>query len=248
MFKYSSLLIASLFVFLATNTHAQETTEAPKGFKYNTNADVSLASNGAQTLAALSFTKFHAVTKKQRFKIGYGIRFNSQFGKNLTYTTAPAILTSGQRGPQVFFTEIIAKNIDSLDVASTQFNAININIHLQYTFKEKFDVGFNIDAVGFTFGKSVTGKYSAYQSLENGTMQTASPTSFNVLLVSDNDIGTLNSELYFRYWLNSSWAIKAGASFLFTEYTTTNKLRLDNDRWRNKSLMGLVGVSFSPFN
>ena len=57
----------------------------------------------------------------------------------------------------------------------------------------------------------------------------------------------LNSELYFRYWFNQKWAIRAGATFLFTEYTTDKKLRLDNDRWRNKSLMGLVGITFSPF-
>ncbi|MGL4599590.1 MAG: hypothetical protein ACRCYO_18845 [Bacteroidia bacterium] len=246
MFKYNSLV--ACFVMFVVGVHAQETTETPQGYKYNTPIDLAFATNGAQSAIALSWTKFHAVTKKQRFKIGYGIRFTSQFGKNLTYRTAPAILTSGQRGPQVFFSETIEKNIDSLVVSSTQHNALNINIHLQYTIKEKYDIGFNIDAAGFTFGKGVTGKYVAYQSAANGTMQTASPTAFNLLLVSDNDLGTLNSELYFRYWLNSSWAIKAGACFLFTEYTTANKLRLENDRWRNKSLMGLIAVSFSPFH
>ena len=85
------------------------------------------------------------------------------------------------------------------------------------------------------------------RSPSNGTTQTAAPTSFDLLLVSDNDIGALNSELYFRYWFKPKWAIKAGASFAFTEYTTENKLRLENDRWRNKSLMGMIGITFSPF-
>jgi hypothetical protein len=245
MRKYISYF--AVLVLFASTLQAQEKEPVPIGYKSNMRFDLAFASAGDQSAIALSWTKFHSVTKKHRFKIGYGIRFTSQFGKDLTYRTAPAILTSGQRGPQVFFAENIEKNIDTFSVASTQFNALNINIHLQYTIKEKYDIGFNIDAVGFTFGKNAIGTYTAYQSADNGTMQAASPTALNLLLVSDNDIGTLNSELYFRYWLNSKWAVRAGASFLFTEYTTENKLRLDNDRWRNKSLMGLVGVSFSPF-
>jgi hypothetical protein len=67
------------------------------------------------------------------------------------------------------------------------------------------------------------------------------------LLTSDNDIGSLNSEILVKYWFNPKWALKAGASFSFTEYTTANKLYLENDRFRNKSLQAMVGISYSPF-
>lgn len=241
------LLSAATILMISNLGFSQESLESKKGYKYNNNFDLALASNGNQSLGALSWVHFHSVTTKKRFMIGYGVRFNSQVGKNLNYVTAPAILTSKQTGPQVLFSEIFYENIDTFYVSNTQVNFLNLSINLQYTIKEKFDIGFNIDAIGFSFGGKTTGKYIGYQSPDNGTIKTASPTSFNLLLVSDNDIGSLNSELYIRYWLNPKWAIRAGASFAFTEYTTENKLRLENDRFRNKSLMGMIGVTYSPF-
>ncbi len=227
---------------------AQQTVITNNSYKFNNTYDLSLAANGNQFLWALSWVHMHSVSKSKKFKVGYGLRFNSQVGRNLYFQTAPAKLTSNQTGPQVLFTEIIEENIDTLFIPRTQSNSLNVSINLQYTFKGKYDVGFNIDAVGFTFGAKTTGDYIAYQSPDNNTKQMASPTKLNLLLVSDNDIGSLNSELYFRYWFNEKWAIKTGASFAFSEYTSDNKLRLDNDRWRNKALMGMLGISFSPFN
>jgi hypothetical protein len=241
------LILFSLVAFFGSDILAQDIPTEKKGYKYNNNFDLALSTSGNQSSGALSWVKFHSITKKKRFKIGYGIRFTSQVGKNLNYVTAPAIITSKQTGPQVLFSKIYTENIDTFFVAKSQNNSLNLSINLQYTIKGKFDIGFNIDAVGLSFGGKTSGKYIAYQSNDNGMQQFASPTSYNLLLVSDNDIGMLNSELYFRYWFNQKWAVRAGASFLFTEYTTNNKLRLDNDRWRNKSLMGLVGITFSPF-
>ncbi|MDB4173578.1 hypothetical protein N9811_02090 [Bacteroidia bacterium] len=79
---------------------------------------------------------------------------------------------------------------------------------------------------------------------------TAKPTAYNVLLISDNDIGMLNSELTFPYEVSKKLSVNAGATFLFTEYTTNNKIAYnsDNDRFRYKSLMGLIGINYRPFN
>jgi hypothetical protein len=241
------IAITSIFLFFVFITRAQNENKVGRPFKYHNNFDLSLATNINQHAAALSWVKFHAVTKNQAFKIGYGLRFTAQGGKSLNYVTAPAILTSKQTGPQVLFSPIYYENVDTFSVSRSQNNLVNLSINLQYTIKSKLDIGFNIDALGFGFGKKTTGKYNAYQSNDNGSSQTAQPTPFNLLLVSDNDIGGLNSELYLRFWFNKNWAFKTGASFLFTEYTTNNTLRLDNDRWRNKSLMGLIGITYSPF-
>lgn len=238
------LLVKVNVTYSQTNTAA--TAIATSSYKLNNSFDFAAAVNGKQQLLVLSWVHFHSVSKKQRFKIGYGLRFNSQFGKKLYYSTAPAKLTSKASGPQVLFSEIYPENIDTLYVFTTQNNSLNASINLQYTIKNKFDIGFNIDALGFSFGGKVNGKYIAYQSPVKNTSQQAKPTPYNVLLVSDNDIGMLNSELYGRYWFNK-WAIKFGASFLFTEYTTNNKLRLDNTRFRNKALMGMIGLTFNPF-
>jgi hypothetical protein len=244
-----SVILSIISIFASLLLKAQDTIPNKKSYKYNNNFDLALSSSGGQSMGAISWTHFHAVTKKERFKIGYGIRFNTQFGKDVYYTTAPAILTSKQTGPQVLFSETFPENIDTFFVSNSQNNSVNVSINLQYTIKQKFDIGFSIDALGLTFGGSTSGKYIAYQAATlNGSMQKATPTSFNLLLVSDNDIGMLNSELYFRYWLKSNFAVKVGASFVFTEYTTDNKLRLDNNRWRNKALMGMIGVTYTPFN
>lgn len=234
-----------LLCVIALNTQAQN--EDQKGFKFNNSIDLSLFSGPKQYGAALSGVHFINIKAINNFKIGYGLRLTSQFGNKSNYYTAPAILTSKQRGPQVFFSKVYPENIDTLYATSTQVNAINLSINLQYTIKKKLDIGFNIDAIGFSFGKGITGNYKSYQDKINTAQQKAKPTAFNLLLVSDNDLGSLNSELYFRYWFSQKLGVKIGATFLFTEYTTASKLRLDNDRWRNKSLMGLLGITFKPF-
>jgi len=51
--------------------------------------------------------------------------------------------------------------------------------------------------LGFSFGGKQTGSYI------NGNMGqtvTAKPTSFNILLVGNNDQGSLNLEFYLRYF------------------------------------------------
>lgn len=242
-FKHILILITTIQGSLI----ASDSLSLKTSYKRNQTLDLSLSTAGNQSAGAFSWTKLHNVTKNKKFKIGYGVRLTSFIGKDLDYVTAPARLTSNQTGPQVLFSPIFEENYDTVRFSTIQLNALNLNVHLQYTFKSKFDVGFNIDAVGFTFGSKRTGKYFSKGSPENSTSQNASVTPLNLLLISDNDIGTLNSELYVRYWIHPKWAIKAGAAFLFTEYTTNNKLRLDNDRFRNKSLQAMIGVSFKPF-
>jgi hypothetical protein len=62
-----------------------------------------LFSGTKQFGAAISGVHFIDVKRIKNFKIGYGLRLTSQFGNKLKYYTAPAILTSKQRGPQVFY-------------------------------------------------------------------------------------------------------------------------------------------------
>ena len=125
------------------------------------------------------------------------------------------------------------------------FEATTLDIHLQYSFR-KLDVGFNIDAIGATVGGQQKGTFVAKSTGSSfyGTQQTAKPTGFNLLLVSDNDLGSLNSELYGRYWFKETIGLRIGASFQFTEYTTSQKLTFENDRFRNKALMPFIGISF----
>jgi hypothetical protein len=183
--------------------------------------------------------------KSKRFAVGTGLRFNAYFGKNQFYITAPAKLTSGSTGPLVIFKENIAANIDSFRILSPQVNSLNLFINLRYRISSKISAGFNIDALGFSFGTRKTGTY-INRTEGKIVSEHGRPTIFNVLLISDNDRGTLSSELYLTYSINERWSAKLAANFLFTEYTTEAQLQQNpepNDRFRNKSLMlgfGLV--------
>jgi len=232
----------SLFVLLlvAVVINGQAQSSYPKKQTY---ADIALSAGGGFS-GALSYNSLYGVGKSKRFKIGWGARLTSFSGKDLNYYTAPAKLTSGEIGPQVIFLENVLTNIDTLKLTKAQTNALNLSIHLQYSLK-KIDVGFNIDAVGATFGGQQSGTFiakSTRSSLHN-TVQTAKPTTLNALLISDNDWGSLNSELYGRYWVNDKIGIRAGASFQFSEYTTSKKLTFENDRFRNKALMPFIALS-----
>ena len=68
-----------------------------------------------------------------------------------------------------------------------------------------------------------------------------------MLLTSDNDLGSLNSEFYLNYFFKDRWAVKVAGQFHFTEYTTDINVQQEpkpNDRFRNKSLLGAVGIVY----
>ena len=181
--------------------------------------------------------------KKKKATVGLGARATAYSGRNQYYITAPAKLTSGGTGPGVLFKENINANIDTFRVQSPQVNAVNLLINLGYHFSDKVFVGFSIDAIGYSFGSRVRGTYiNGQQRME----ERAEVTSFNILLISDNDKGSLNSELYARYRLNDRIRLKAGVQFLFTEYTTRTNVQTSpepNDRFRRKSLLAGLGVA-----
>ena len=202
-----------------------------------------LAVGDAQGSVSILYGYDWELRKSKKFAIGIGGRFTSYFGLDQVYRTAPAKLTSGSTGPGVIFKEDIEENIDTVLMKSPQVNSLNLMINLRYRFSDKFHIGFNIDAIGFSFGGSKEGTYLNYP---NGNLAEGKPTAFNILLISDNDKGSLNSEFYARYFFNEQWGVKAGSQFLFTEYTTETEVQQfpePNDRFRNKSLMIAVGVS-----
>ena len=171
--------------------------------------------------------------KKNKFVIGTGVRFTSFFGTNVNFTTAPADLTSDD------------KNIDTLLAPSPGMSSINAMINLGYRVSNKLELGFNIDVIGISFGTKGTPTF-----ISNGkrTATTANPTSPNILLVGDNDRGSLNSHLYAKYEISQNIGIKLAYQFLFNELTTETKIQTlpsANDRFRTKSNMVFLGVSYS---
>jgi hypothetical protein len=206
--------------------------------------DLSGSIGSSQGSIAASYIHNWHLGKKQNFSIGAGARFTSYFGSNQYFVTAPAKITSGSTGPGVLFKETIQANLDSLLVASPSMNSLNLSINLGYRITPKLSAGFNIDAIGFSFGGEKAAKYVNGTTIVNTT---AKPTGFNALLISDNDLGTLNSELFATYSFNKKWSAKLGYQFLFTEYTTATKVQQlpePNDRFRNKASALVIGVRY----
>jgi len=210
---------------------------------------VSVNAGPGSFATALSWTHYHAVGKKKRFNIGYGLRFTNFIGSDLAYTTAPAKYTSGKSSIAALFSNNIPANIDTVSFAKSQTYFLNTGIYLSYLlpyWKNRLELGVNIDALGFTFGPRQNGVY------KNNTVA-AKPTSFNLLLISDSDIGSLNSEWYVSFWVTPKLAVKVGYELLFSEYTTDTKIQQlpnlneANDRFRFKSSMIMLGVSLAPF-
>lgn len=236
-------IILTFFILLSISI----TLQAQHGTKVQ-NLDLSGSIGPRQETVAFAYVYNWQLGKKGKFEIGTGARFTSYFGSNQYYVTAPAKITSGKTGPGVLFAENIIGNLDSILFNNAQANALNITFNLGYNITPKLYASFNIDAIGFSFGASMPGTYF------NGTSSapvTAKPTGFNILLIGNNDRGSLNSEFSVRYKLNKQWGIKGGYQFLFTEYTTSTQVQTfpeKNDRFRNKSSSFLLGVTYDLNN
>lgn len=216
--------------------------------------DLATSAASGKFSAALSFSRHHSIALKNKLQVGYGLRFTSFIGANQYYTTAPAKYTSPVQNLGTIFSKTITENIDTITTATTAVHALNLAMHLQFAFNPRIDFGFNIDVVGLSFGSQK--QFNIISSSFDGNqtpVQAAAPTTFNLLLTSDNDIGSLNSEFFVRYWLSERVGLRIGYTFLFSEYTTNNPLSFNsgeivNDRYRLKASMLLLAISFKPFN
>lgn len=238
-------LITFLFVLASGNVFAQQ----KKIRAVDNFADLTVGIGSSQFTGALSYVYNWKVGKRKRWELGLGARFTSYFGSNLFFRTAPAKLTSGKTDPTVLFTDDIDANIDSVLFPKTQVNSLNLSLNFGYNFSKRFSAGLTIDAIGFSFGKKQNGVYYG-NNFAAGVPVTAKPTSFNVLLISDNDKGSLNSELFARYTWNDSWGVKLGLQFFFAEYTTNTKVQTTpggekNDRFRKKMAGAGIGITYN---
>jgi hypothetical protein len=237
----------NLFILFIVSTSSGLMAQEEKDVSYflkNTYINGAVGFGAKQFAGNLSWEKLHGLGKKKNLKIGYGIRFNTYSGSDQKYLTAPAKITGASD---------FNNSYDTVSFKKAQSNSINLALFFQYTLFKKLDLGFNIDAVGFSFGSNQVGDYtsSKYKPVDMPniikyqTTTGAKPTSLNALLVGDNDLGMLSSEFMARYWITEKLAVKLGFNYLFTEFTTDKMLRGGtNDRYRNKSALFEVGVSF----
>ena len=176
--------------------------------------------------------------KNNRWEAGLGLRYSGAFATDAEFiTSGPAKYTRGNTTPFVIvFAEQLDKNWDTLTVQNPLINSINISANLAVNITEKFGIGLNIDLVGFSFGPQKQGQLESNKIISNDAVK---PTTFNVLLTGDHDIGSLNSEFFIKYNFNDHWGARGIYQFLFTEYETKNIEQTfydgeTNRRFRNK--------------
>lgn len=219
------LVLLLTFCILPFLTHGQVT---DKTSKY---ASATMALGGGMGNVSIDFFHLWKLGKQKKFEVGLGGRLTSVFGSNQYFSSAPPDLARNNN------------YVDSVFLGSVQINALNIALGFGYSLSSKFSVGFNIDAIGVSFGSTQQGAY--IKDLQR-TNTAASPTVFNVLLVDVNDRGTLNSEFYARYQVSEKWLLKIGLQHVFTEYSTNTQVQQvpqPNDRFRRIVNMFSLGVT-----
>lgn len=240
-----TLLTSILLILISGISVAQQ----KKAGAVDNFAEATAGIGASQVTGSLAYVYNWKVGKHKKWELGLGARFTSYFGSNLYFRTAPAKLTSGKTDPTVLFSKDIDENIDSVLFPKAQVNSLNLSLNFGYNFSKKFSAGLTIDAIGFSFGKKQSGTYYG-NNFATGVPVTAKPTGFNLLLISDNDKGSLNSELFARYKWNDSWGVKLGLQFYFAEYTTDRKVQTTpggdmNDRFRKKMAGVGIGVTYN---
>lgn len=193
--------------------------------------DLSLRLGKGQSGMQMAYWAKFALGKAGKFSISPGFRISGHWIRNTDFTTAPAHLAS--------------KNelVDTFQVDNSHLVAFNLAVDFRYQVAKKWAVGFNIDLAGFSFGKEVSGKinstYGTFSPL-------AKPTSGNLLLVDNRDVGTLYSEFYLQYDLSKKLSVRSGLCHVFTEYTTDQKYipGINNNRFRSKHNGLILGLMY----
>ncbi|MBC8151363.1 MAG: hypothetical protein H7Z72_00470 [Bacteroidetes bacterium] len=212
-------------------------------------ADLSLATKGDFNTISLSLVRLRGLGRSHRFRVGFGLRFTAAFGRNTDYRTAPSRLAKGPGHPSALglFAPTLDENLDTLRLSRTQAYSLNISGNLEYALSRRVAIGANLDMVGFTVGPDQTGTFIASSpapSPLSGTMQDARLTAFNALIGDQSDRGSLNTEGYIRYRLNPRLSLRAGASLIVNEYTTTRPLTFGNDRFRSGNNRVVLAFSY----
>jgi hypothetical protein len=222
--KNIKLCMVSLFLLISFTNK----TNAQSKSKY---IQIGGAAGSGSGAAVLSAQKDWVLGKNKRLIIGTGARFTSYFGKNIYLTTAPAKLSAEP------------KSVDSLLAPKPYLSSLNLLINLGYKIGDRVQIGFNIDALGFSFGPEGSPNFI---SNSKSISVKASPTSPNILLVGDNDLGSLNSQFYGRLKITEKIGLNLAYQFLFNELTTNTKVQSlpePNDRFRVKSNQVYLGLS-----
>lgn len=239
-----SIFIAFLTVLICTSLFGQTSHTA----RLNRFVDVAGTVGQSQGTIAASYVHNWGIGKKRKLEAGLGLRWTTYVGTKTNFTTAPASLARSNSTPfLVVFAGQETQNWDTLTVQRPFINSLNVSANFGYNITNRWSLGFNIDLIGFSFGRKGSAILTSNAKTRNEPE--AKPAPFNVLLTGDLDYGSLNSEYFVRYRLNEKWAVKAVYEFYFGEYKTNTLKQIAPDgtevsRFRNKANTLGIGISY----
>lgn len=207
-----------------------QTTQAQEIKNPNNSIELGVGFASDAFVGGIGYYQDWGLGKKKAFRLGYGVRFSAYSGSDVTHISAP---------PEFYNDE--AKQ-DSIFVSNPQMNNIAVYIGASYVIRERIELGFNIDAIGYTFGGD---KDATFTSNGVETATTVNPNSITALLIAANDIGMVRSDFFVGYKFNDNWGARLGYGLLFTEYRTETELQEGNTRYRGNPGTITVGVVYS---
>lgn len=221
-------LICFFTIGFASKSIAQEQEkEAPRFLE---DFDVALGAGDGSFLGSLSYQFTKALGKNDQWRLSYGLRFTLFSGKkDMEFYSAPIDYY------------LIEENTDTLQVTSPGQSNLALYIGASYVIKNKLELGFNIDALGYTFGRETEATFLGNNQKLTTTVNPNQPTA---LLVGANDRGMIKAEFFVGYHVNDHWSARLGFNNNFVEYKTETELQKGNTRFRGDPTAPFVAVRY----
>lgn len=253
-------VICAVLLFVSIHTLAQ----SPVSARLSSGYDLGMAYSTNRYNPSFAYYQLINLGEHKLFSLGWTARFGAFYGDNINYYTALARLTREKTGLGALSAPLIVSNIDTVRYDYVTNTSLNVGIRAQVNLG-RVEIGASADLLGIAFGKSRIGRYissngqfrlhkasgadstTAYFQGAN-TFQSSRPSTFNLRLLGDNDMGTLATEVYARVRVSQRMGVKLGYQWLTTEMTMSNRdVVADNNRFRNRSGMAYLAVTFPIF-
>ena len=179
---------------------------------------------------ALSATKLmgtrNFATMDKRFAVGWGLRGSLLGGDNLPHM--------GRGNP-----------LDTLLVTNPLVLALNLMVMGTARLTSNIELGANFDLTGLSVGGDKRSNLHATNgSLSGATVGTV--TTINIFgFGTESQRGSLLSEVYLQYGVNTEWKFKFGLSKFWTDYQTDLTLN-GSRRFRSSVNGGFIGARYTP--
>ncbi|HNF72560.1 MAG TPA: hypothetical protein PLP34_09100, partial [Chitinophagaceae bacterium] len=173
----------------------------------------------------------------------------SASGNKTIYNTAAIDLN---RESNFIFSKKVPLNIDTLSIENHQTHTWNLMLCIVFPVKS-WEVECRFDVLGFSSGsrKQATLQYGEEgEAIRKGSVI---PAPRNLLLLGDNNRGTLNATLGVKHKLKHSWFGEFGLQYLRNEYQFDRPVQYKNsigqsiftDRYRAVTLGAMIGLVYS---